>query len=186
MILHESHDLHDPLWIPLCESLGWLLSFPVASAENTWISSVSLGISFIQLSQRQSVIYSSESGKPCPNSWRSFSWSNPSVKDQQNYNGGSWKGIIFPLESHGTSLRDFHSIHRLQDFLWWRRTGYASWAAQVSVQDTTFYGIHILSPSQSSQAVWPWSRAVFQHQLTLKSAKSGLFPDRVSVGATLL
>lgn len=45
-------------------------------------------------------------------------------------------------------------------------------ASQVSVQDTTIYGMHI-SPLQRSQPLWPWSWAVLQHQPTWKRAGMG-------------
>lgn len=61
---------------------------------------------------------------------------SPSVRDQQNWNEGSQKLILFPLDSSGTSLRDFLSIHRVQDFLWWRRAGCASQELPRSVSKT--------------------------------------------------
>lgn len=59
-------------------------------------------------------------------------------------------------------------------------------ASQVGVQDTTFNGMRVPSPPQSSQPLWPWSRAVLQHQLTSKSAGMGFFPNGVGMGATVL
>lgn len=61
---------------------------------------------------------------------------SPSVSDQQNWNEGSQNLIIFPLVSSGTSLRDFLSVHRVQDFLWWRRAGCASQELPRSVSKT--------------------------------------------------
>lgn len=46
-------------------------------------------------------------------------------------------------------------------------------ASQVSVQDTTFYGMHVPSPPQSSQPLWPCSWALLQHQLTSKTVGMG-------------
>lgn len=45
--------------------------------------------------------------------------------------------------------------------------------SQVSVQDTTFHEMHVPSPPQISQPLWPRSWAVLQHQLTSKSAGMG-------------
>lgn len=46
-------------------------------------------------------------------------------------------------------------------------------ASQVSVQDTTFYRMHVPAPPPRSQPLWPWSWAVLQHQLTSKNAGVG-------------
>lgn len=136
-------------WIPLCERLDWLLPFPIASYESTQEPFVRPGISlYTAITELPDWLFITfESGKPCLNAWRGFSWSNKPFserstklkwrKSKLNYFpfGQQWYILErFPLRSQGSR---FPLMEKGRMCL--------SRASQVSVQDTTFYGTHIPS-----------------------------------------